>query len=52
MNSHFRVDAQLHGTYNLIDGAGHYPHAEMPEVTSSSILSFLPTLNNFIGQQR
>ena len=25
----------------LIDGAGHYPHAELPEVTAAAILSFL-----------
>lgn len=31
----------LHGTYELIDGAGHYPQAEMPEVTAPLILSFL-----------
>jgi len=49
--AHWVAD-QLRGTYNLIDGAGHYPHAEMPEVTSSLILSFLPTLNNFSGSRR
>ncbi len=35
----------LHGTYHLIDGAGHYPQAEMPEVTAPLILSFLQSLN-------
>jgi pimeloyl-ACP methyl ester carboxylesterase len=25
----------------LIDGAGHYPHAELPEVTAAAILPFL-----------
>jgi pimeloyl-ACP methyl ester carboxylesterase len=25
----------------LIDGAGHYPHAECPAVTASAILPFL-----------
>ncbi len=35
----------LHGTYHLIEGAGHYPQAEMPEVTAPSILSFLQSLN-------
>ncbi len=35
----------VHGTYQLIDGAGHYPQAEMPEVTAPLILSFLQTLN-------
>jgi pimeloyl-ACP methyl ester carboxylesterase len=40
------VADQLHGTYNLIEGAGHYPHAEMPEVTGALILSFLSTLRD------
>jgi pimeloyl-ACP methyl ester carboxylesterase len=35
----------LRGTYHLIDGAGHYPQAEMPEVTAPLILSFLQSLN-------
>jgi pimeloyl-ACP methyl ester carboxylesterase len=31
----------LRGTYQMIDNAGHYPHAEMPEVTGPIILSTL-----------
>ena len=31
----------LHGRTALIDGAGHYPHAEMPEATTPAILDFL-----------
>ena len=27
----------------MIDGAGHYPHAELPDLTSSAILPFLAT---------
>lgn len=46
------VADQLHGSYNLIEGAGHYPHAELPEVAASLILSFLPTLSNFSGSHR
>ena len=38
------VAASLHGSLHLIEGAGHYPHAEMPDVTSPHILSFLATL--------
>ena len=34
----------LHGTNRLIDGAGHYPQTEMPEVTTPLILSFLQSL--------
>ncbi len=29
----------------MVEGAGHYPHAEMPEVTAPLILSFLKTLD-------
>jgi hypothetical protein len=28
----------------MIEGAGHYPHSEMPEVTGPLVLSFLQTL--------
>jgi pimeloyl-ACP methyl ester carboxylesterase len=32
-----KVSAQLH----MIEGAGHYPHAEMPEVVTPLVLAFL-----------
>jgi pimeloyl-ACP methyl ester carboxylesterase len=35
------VAQSLKGQYAMIAGAGHYPHAEMPEVTGSRILAFL-----------
>jgi pimeloyl-ACP methyl ester carboxylesterase len=35
------VADQLRGTYRMIEGAGHYPHAEFPEVTAPLILEFL-----------
>lgn len=35
----------LRATVHLIDGAGHYPQTEMPEVTAPLILSFLQALN-------
>ena len=31
----------LNGRIAMIDGAGHYPHAEMPETTAPAILAFL-----------
>jgi pimeloyl-ACP methyl ester carboxylesterase len=34
----------LQGTYTIIKDAGHYPHAEMPEVTGPLMLSFLQSL--------
>ena len=37
--------AALRGTYQLIEGAGHYPQTEMPEVTAPLILSFLQSLS-------
>ena len=38
------VAEQLNGTLEMIDGAGHYPQAEMPEITGPKILAFLETL--------
>lgn len=38
------IAEQLHGPLHLIEGAGHYPHAEMPDVTSPLILAFLKSL--------
>jgi pimeloyl-ACP methyl ester carboxylesterase len=35
------VANSLRGTYQMIENAGHYPHAEMPEVTAESIIAFL-----------
>ncbi|HZY41906.1 MAG TPA: alpha/beta hydrolase, partial [Anaerolineae bacterium] len=35
------VANSLRGTYTLIENAGHYPHAEMPEITGPIILSAL-----------
>jgi pimeloyl-ACP methyl ester carboxylesterase len=39
-----RVAAAVRGRYHLIEGAGHYPHAEMPEITTPLVLEFLKTL--------
>ena len=35
------VAGLLRGRVALIDGAGHYPHAEMPDLTAPIILAFL-----------
>jgi len=35
---------ELQARVDIVTGAGHYPHAEMPEVTGPIILSFLQTL--------
>jgi pimeloyl-ACP methyl ester carboxylesterase len=32
---------QLHGSMVMVDGAGHYPHAEMPERVGPEIVRFL-----------
>ncbi len=34
----------VRGEYKIIEGAGHYPHAEMPEVTAPLIIDFLNSL--------
>ncbi|MBI3943830.1 MAG: alpha/beta fold hydrolase [Chloroflexi bacterium] len=38
------VGNSLQATVQMVPGAGHYPHAEMPEVTGPRILAFLQTL--------
>ena len=35
------VAARLGGEFVLVEGAGHYPHAEMPDYTASKVLDFL-----------
>lgn len=39
-----RVAKAVRGSYQMIEDAGHYPHAEMPEVTAPLIISFMDTL--------
>jgi pimeloyl-ACP methyl ester carboxylesterase len=39
------VAENLKGTYTLIEGAGHYPHAELPEITAPLMLEFIQSLN-------
>lgn len=39
------VADNLKGTYKMIEGAGHYPHAEMPEITAPLMISFMQNLN-------
>lgn len=38
------VATRLNGRYEMIVGAGHYPHAEMPEQTAEHIRAFLEAL--------
>src|SRR5207253_3200949 len=35
------VAQRLHGTVEMVEGAGHYPHAEMPEQVGPIITRFL-----------
>jgi pimeloyl-ACP methyl ester carboxylesterase len=39
-----RVAEALRGNYMMIDNAGHYPHAEMPEITAPLLLEFMQSL--------
>ncbi len=39
-----RIAEAVRGRFIMIDNAGHYPHAEMPEVTAPLILDFLASL--------
>jgi pimeloyl-ACP methyl ester carboxylesterase len=38
------VADKLKGNYKMIEGAGHYPHAEMPEITGPLMLEFIQSL--------
>ncbi|MFN8413525.1 MAG: alpha/beta hydrolase [Anaerolineales bacterium] len=38
------VAEQLRGMYTMIENAGHYPHAEMPEVVTPLMISFMNSL--------
>jgi pimeloyl-ACP methyl ester carboxylesterase len=40
---------RLHATAQMIEGAGHYPHAEMPEQAVASILSFFQTIKERVS---
>lgn len=40
-----RIATAVRGSYNVIEKAGHYPHAEMPEVVGPLILSFLQSIS-------
>jgi pimeloyl-ACP methyl ester carboxylesterase len=35
------VARELHGTFQEIEGAGHYPHSELPEITGPLVTGFL-----------
>lgn len=39
-----RVAEAVRGNYKIIENAGHYPHAEMPEVTIPLMLDFMNSL--------
>jgi len=39
------VADNLKGAYKMIEGAGHYPHAEMPEIAGPLMLEFMQSLN-------
>ena len=39
----------VHGRYVMVDGAGHYPHVEMPDVAAPVIVDFLQTAFTAVG---
>lgn len=39
-----RVAEAVRGEYRIIENAGHYPHAEMPEVTAPLMIAFMDSL--------
>jgi pimeloyl-ACP methyl ester carboxylesterase len=40
-----RIAEAVRGKYVMIENAGHYPHAEMPEITAPLMISFMQSLN-------
>jgi pimeloyl-ACP methyl ester carboxylesterase len=40
-----RVAEAVRGSYKIIENAGHYPHAEMPEIAAPLILDFMRSLS-------
>ena len=46
------VAENLRGTYQIIENAGHYPHAEMPEVAGPLMLEFMQSLPEMSQEQR
>lgn len=39
------IAEQAHGCYQMIAGAGHYPHVEMPDETGRAIVAFLLSIH-------
>jgi pimeloyl-ACP methyl ester carboxylesterase len=39
-----RVSQAVRGDFKIIPGAGHYPHAEMPEATAAPMIAFMNSL--------
>lgn len=39
-----RVAEAVRGEYKMIENAGHYPHAEMPELTAPLMIAFMDSL--------
>jgi pimeloyl-ACP methyl ester carboxylesterase len=35
----------LHGTVSMINGAGHYPQAEMPDAVAAQLIPFLASVD-------
>jgi pimeloyl-ACP methyl ester carboxylesterase len=40
-----RVAEAVRGSYKIIENAGHYPHAEMPEIAAPLMLDFMQSLS-------
>jgi pimeloyl-ACP methyl ester carboxylesterase len=40
-----RVAEAVRGSYRIIENAGHYPHAEMPEIAGPLMLAFMQSLS-------
>ena len=39
------IAEQVKGEYRMVEGAGHYPMTEMPEITGPLVAQFIETLS-------
>jgi pimeloyl-ACP methyl ester carboxylesterase len=46
------VAGHLKGTYTMIENAGHYPHAEMPEIAGPLMLHFMQSLSEMTQEKQ
>jgi len=46
------IASELHAETLIVDGAGHYPHTEMPEVVAAKVLAFIAQVHGNVQADR